>query len=343
VFSLGRAFSSSLLFIAICSVALEVDSDNEFQRMLRHVLLACAILTALIAITAVVPAFSSAWFFDEELGAQRFQGFFDSPNQVGEINMITIGAALACWNSLRSAVQRSGAAALIVVSIVLMVASDCRSAAVAMALSIAALAVWRYRLRGVFAVAAAAVILVFTASQLSPQVMLYLNRHDISTLTGRTEVMRFSLHRLMERPLLGYGFGAEGQIFQNKYFPFWDDLWTTGPRIPIHNGYLSRAVGLGGPAAFLWLFLFLRPFAAIFAEPGDRYGLKQPVVLLLVLPVLILYLSETLGGDCRYPAGVVSTLVWAVAERQRLSAKAAANTAPAAGPLSLPVAAGWWH
>jgi len=49
----------------------------------------------------------------------------------------------------------------------------------------------------------------------------------------------------------------------------------------------------------------------------------------LVLPVLILYLSETLGGDCRYPAGVVSTLVWAVAERQRLSAKAALSGATA--------------
>src|SRR5580704_5203217 len=159
--------------------------------------------------------------------------------------------------------------------------------------------------------------------------MLYVNRHDINTLTGRTEVMNFSFHRLMDRPLLGYGFGVEGQIFQNKYFPFWDDLWTTGPRIPIHNGYLSRAIGLGAPAAFLWFFLFLRPFVGIFAAPGDRYGLKKPVVLLLVLPVLILYLSETLGGDCRYPAGVVSTLVWAVAERQRLSAKAALSGATA--------------
>lgn len=329
LFSLGRAIASGLLFVAICSVALDVDNDDQFQRVLRYVVLACAILTAIIAITAVVPAFSSAWFFDEELGAQRFQGFFDSPNQVGEVNMITIGAVLACWHSLRGAARKSAAALLIVLSIVLMIVSDCRSAMVAIALSVAAVAAWRYRMRGVLAVAGCAVLLVFVASQLSPQVMLYLNRHDITTLTGRTEVMNFSLHRLMDQPLLGYGFGVEGQIFQNKYFPFWDDLWTTGPRIPIHNGYLSRAIGLGAPAAFFWLFLFLRPFVAIFAGPGDRYGLKQPVVLLLVLPVLILYLSETLGGDCRYPAGVVSTLVWAVAERQRLSAKAALSGATA--------------
>jgi hypothetical protein len=47
--------------------------------------------------------------------------------------------------------------------------------------------------------------------------------------------------------------------------------------------------------------------------------LRKPV-LLLVLPVLILYLSETLGGDCRYPAGIVITMLWAMAEKERLRA-----------------------
>ena len=328
VFSLGRAIGSSLLFVALCSIAFDVDNDDEFQRVLRYGFGACAILTVLIAVTAVVPAFSSAWFFDAELGRDRFQGIFDSPNQVGEVNMITIGAALACWSSLRALSWKIAAAALIVVSAVLLVVADSRSAAVAMVVSVAVLAFWHYRWRGAFAVIMGGALAVFAASQFSPQTLLYLTRHDVTTLTGRTEVMQFSFHRLMDSPLIGYGFGVEGQIFQNKYFPYWDDLWTTGPRIPIHNGYLSRAIGLGAPAAFLWLFLFLRPFAALFAGRDDPYGLKKPVVILLVLPVLILYLSETLGGDCRYPAGVVSTLVWAVAEKQRLRLSKADN-APA--------------
>ncbi len=302
--------------------------DDEFQHVLRYVLGACAILTVLTAVTAVVPAFSSAWFFDAELGRDRFQGIFDSPNQVGEVNMITIGAALACWSSLRALSWKIAAAALIVVSAVLLVVADSRSAAVAMVVSVAVLAFWHYRWRGAFAVIVGGALAVFAASQFSPQTLLYLTRHDVTTLTGRTEVMQFSFHRLMDSPLIGYGFGVEGQIFQNKYLPYWDDLRTTGPRIPIHNGYLSRAIGLGAPAAFLWVFLFLRPFAALFAGRDDPYDLKKPVVILLVLPVLILYLSETLGGDCRYPAGVVSTLVWAVAEKQRLRLSKADN-APA--------------
>ena len=320
IFSFGRALSSTLLFVALCSVALDVEDDDALQRMIRWVLLACAILTAIIAVTAVFPGFPSAWFRDPELGAYRLQGIFDSPNQVGEVNMITIGAALACWYSLRGAGQKIGAAVLIAISVLMMAAADSRSAAVAMALSMAALVVWRYRWRGLFGVTAAVATAVFVAGQLSPHALLYFIRGDVVTLTGRTEVMHFSLHRVMENPLLGYGFGAEGEIFRSRYFPSWEDLWTWGPRIPIHNGYLSRAVGLGAPAAFLWLFLFLRPFVALFAGRADPFGLRKPVVLLLVLPVLILYLSETLGGDCRYPAGIVSTLVWAVAEKERLRA-----------------------
>src|SRR5262249_6219571 len=156
------------------------------------------------------------------------------------------------------------------------------------------------RWRGLTAVAAGAALVVFVAGELNPHALLYLTRADVGTLTGRTEVMHFSMHRLMENPLVGYGFGVEGQIFQNRYFPSWDEIWMRGPRIPIHNVSLSRAVGLGAPAAFLWLFLFLRPFIALFTGRADPYGLRKPVVLLLALPVLILYLSETLGGDCHY-------------------------------------------
>jgi O-Antigen ligase len=323
VFSLGRAFSSSLLFVAICSVALDVDNGDEFQVVLRDVLMACAVVTAILVFVAIVPSVHSAWFLDDELGRERFQGMFESPNQVGEVNMITIGAALACWNSLRGAAWKIALAVLIAVSVCLLVVADSRSAAVAMIIGMAVVTIWRYRWRGVAATVVAGAVILFATSQLSPQALLYITRHDVSTLTGRTEVMHFSLNKLTQSPLVGYGFGVEGQIFQDKYFPFWDDLWTLGPRIPIHNGYLSRAVGLGIPAALLWVFLFGRPFVALFAGRDDPYGLKKPVVLLVVLPVLILYLSETLGGDCRYPAGLVSTLVWAVAERQRLRVKAA--------------------
>jgi O-antigen ligase len=234
--------------------------------------------------------------------------------------MITIGAALACWHSLRTVSQKIGAAVLIGVSGLMMAAADCRSAAVAMALGVAVLMVWRYRWRGLFGVSATVAIAVFVAGQLSPHALLYFIRGDVATLSGRTAVMRFSLNRVAQNPLLGYGFGAEGEIFRSRYFPSWDDLWTQGPRIPIHNGYLSRAVGLGAPAALLWLFLFLRPFVALFTRRADPCGLRKPVVMLLVLPVLILYLSETLGGDCRYPAVIVITLLWAVAEKERLRA-----------------------
>ena len=40
----------------------------------------------------------------------------------------------------------------------------------------------------------------------------------------------------------------------------------------------------------------------------------------MVLPVLILNIVETTAGDCRYAVGLLATLCWAFAERQRLGA-----------------------
>jgi O-antigen ligase len=317
-FSLGRAIAAISLFIAISAIASRATKPFDVERELRFFFIGCAILVVLLIATAIVPGLTEiAWDLDEELGGLRFSGYFDSPNQVGELAMVTIGVAIFCWPSWQANVMRIVSAAVIAISAALLLIADSRSAAAAMIVGVGAWVAWRYRRRGVLTLGLTLVALVVVASALGPQAMKYVNRHDVTSLTGRTEVWHFSMDRLAKSPLLGYGYSVEGAIFNNKYFPLWDDLWTQGPRIPIHNAYLSRAVGLGIPALLLWLFLFFRPFIFVFRTSEDPMNLK-PLALLIVLPILILSMSETLGGDCRYPAGVIMTLVWALAEVQRL-------------------------
>src|SRR5260370_26591446 len=147
-------------------------------------------VTELIGVKAVVQAFcSSAWFRDEELGRERVQGIFDSPNQVGEVNMITIGAALACWNSMRGAGWKIAVALLIAVSVALMVVADSRSSAVAIVVSMAALAIWHYRWRGVFAVMAGAAPAGLRARPLKPQAPLFFNPPHVAPLTRAARVL----------------------------------------------------------------------------------------------------------------------------------------------------------
>ena len=87
----------------------------------------------------------------------------------------------------------------------------------------------------------------------------------------------------------------------------------------IHNGYLSRAVGVGLPATVFWLFFFLRPMVLAFRPQrlDHPWRLKQ-VFLLVIVPILILNMVETTAGDCRYAVGLLATLSWGFAERQRL-------------------------
>jgi hypothetical protein len=59
----------------------------------------------------------------------------------------------------------------------------------------------------------------------------------------------------------------------------------------------------------------------------DPWNLKQ-LFFLIVVPFLILNFTESTVGDCRYAVGMIATLCWALAERQRLSS----HQRPAAVP-----------
>jgi len=60
---------------------------------------------------------------------------------------------------------------------------------------------------------------------------------------------------------------------------------------------------------------------------------------LIVVPFLVLNFTESTVGDCRYAVGMIATLCWALAERQRLTMKerpavAAPNQTIIATPIS---------
>jgi hypothetical protein len=65
------------------------------------------------------------------------------------------------------------------------------------------------------------------------------------------------------------------------------------------------------------MFFFMRPWLALLWRKDDPWNLK-PLFFLVVVPILVLDLTEA-TGDCRYAVGMIATLCWALAERQRLS------------------------
>jgi len=332
-YTAARVLAAILLFVISVKLASDIKGVKDIERLLKWMMIGLAVVWAGLAAMLVAAPHDLAWSDELMSGMVRFRGFFGSPNQVGEVTLATVCAGTILWSSA------SGRGKVLLgiemaTAIVLGALADSRSPFVGVAVGGFAYMFWRYRLRALPVCVVLAVLVFAAATQIAPD---YFTRGEVSTLTGRTDVWRFAVEKIKERPLTGWGFEVEGQILQSKYFPVWWGPWEEGPHSSLHSGYLSRAVGLGVPAFAFWVFFFLRPWFWLFRRGDDPWQLKR-VFLLVVLPVLILNIVETTAGDCRYAVGLLATLCWAFAERQRLGAIDAGRAQPRlANILAAPV------
>jgi O-antigen ligase len=269
-------------------------------------------------------------------GIDRFRGILGNPNAVGGLMLITVGPALVCWRGATQA-RKVLLASLMIIAAALALEADSRSPFVGLALGCGLYVLWQYRGRGA-AWLAAFVILVLIAGSVGGGLSSHFARGEVTTLTGRTDVWAFAIQKIWQRPLTGYGYEVNGSILNNKYFPIWYGPWDLGPHSSLHDGYLAVLVGVGIPATALWLFIVLRPWVFLFRQKDDPWGLK-PMALLVVLPLLVLNLTEVVLGDFGSAEGVLFGLAWALGERYRELALAQIRVTRQKEVESLPSAA----
>jgi O-antigen ligase len=334
IYSLGRLFSSLLLISAVCVLAFEVSGKEDIARLLRNFFIGCSILVALLAASYVLLPHDITFASPEALdvngnpipgmisessgGISRFVGIFTQPNEVGSLVLVTIAVGVAYWMSATRRVK-VGMAAIMTTALVLGVLSDSRSSMGAMVIGVSLFFLWKYRWRAILVGSGAFLVAAFVLVMMFSNARTYIERGDVSTLTGRTEVWSYAIEQVKESPLLGYGYQVEGAIYDLRYFPIWYGPWDEGPRSSIHENYLGHMVGVGIPATLLWLFVLLRPWVALFRGDEDPWGLK-PLALLIVIPCLIVNFAESSAGDGSYCDGLIFMLCWAIAERARMQA-----------------------
>ncbi|MGO9055772.1 MAG: O-antigen ligase family protein [Candidatus Binataceae bacterium] len=311
-YSFARVTAALLILVLLIKLVSEVKDSKDLERLFKWLLVGLGVVWIALAATLVAVPHDVAWSYELD-GMFRFRGLFGSPNQVGEVTLATVGAAAVAWPGV-SRRQKVWLGLEVAVAVALGALADSRSPFVGLAVGGLLYLLWRYRLRAVPVLVAAAIAVFSIGSQVAPD---YFTRGEVSTLTGRTDVWRFAVQEIKRRPLLGYGYEVEGQILQSKYFPIWWGPWDEGPHSTLHNGYLSRAVGIGVPALAFWFFFFLRPWVWLFRQRDDPWHLKR-IFLLVIVPTLVLNLVESTAGDCRYAVGLLATLCWGFAERQRL-------------------------
>lgn len=313
-YSTARILAAILMFMAIVKIARAVANREDIEKLLSWYLVGTGIVWAVILVSSVLMSHDVVWDVEEMTGLVRLRGIYGSPNQIGEIALATMGVGLVIWSRI-GGWKRWLLAAQMIAAFVLAGLADSRSPFVGLAVGGLLYLVWRYRLRAVPIIVALGVVGFILVAQLNPE---YLNRGDVTSLTGRTDIWKFAIQKIEQRPLIGYGFEVEGEIMKAHDFPIWWGPWEDGPRSSLHSDYLSKAVSLGIPALLFWVFFFIRPWIALMRRKDDPWNLK-PLFFLVVVPILLLDFTEGTAGDCRYAVGMIATLCWALAERQRLA------------------------
>jgi O-antigen ligase len=312
-YSTARVLAAILMFMAIVKIARAVANREDIERLLTWYLIGTGIVWFVILICTATMSSDLMWDVEEMTGMVRLRAIYGSPNEVGEIALATICVGMVVWKAAHGW-KRAILAAQMAVALALGVLADSRSPFVGIAVGGLLYLIWKYRFRAVPIIFALGVAGFSLVNFVNPE---YLNRGDVASLTGRTDIWKFAVEKIKQRPLIGYGFEVEGQILQAHDFPIWWGPWEEGPRSSLHSEYLSKAVSLGVPALAFWMFFFMRPWLALLRRKDDPWNLK-PLFFLIVVPILILDITESTAGECRYAVGMIATLCWALAERQRL-------------------------
>ncbi|HXN87407.1 MAG TPA: O-antigen ligase family protein [Candidatus Binataceae bacterium] len=318
-YSIGRLAESVVLFAALGSIALKVNQPRDFDKVLGHYLIACAVVVAMMGASAVLLPRSITWAVPVLAadGVERFKSVFSGPNEVGGVMLFTVGPAILYWNKV-SRFKKILLAVMMAIAVGCTALADSRSPFVGLGAGCLGYVLWRYRLRGVLVLGVLGVLGIGVALLFGKNLVAdYVQRGDVTTLTGRTELWQFVIASIKANPIMGYGYQTAGAIFGSKYFPIWWGPWDLGPQSSIHNEYLNHMVGVGVPATILWVFIIVRPWVSIFREKEDPWHLKA-ATFLIAIPLLIDSLTEAAIGDFAGLPGVTFGLFWVIAERYRI-------------------------
>ncbi len=303
--SLGRFITLVLVLAGVCNIASRIRNEDDLHNLLDIYLRTAA---ALVWVNLLAEPFKIGWVFDDEGGLYRFVGFTAQPNLIGQLMAVTIEAGLLHWSRCK---WKAWLGLTMIVALIMGIMADSRTPFVCLSVAIAAWLAYKHGLKGRLAGLALLTVLLLLKSSSNP----YISR-GMDTYNGRSLYWAYEEHKIAQNPLFGYGYAIEGLLFDNRDFPIWNadfDLHST-----LQNSYLSLCVGIGIIATGAFLFLFLRPWVALFMHRNSNKTLKS-LFFLIVLPALVYGISESGIESPKSLDGLLLFISWLLAERYRKS------------------------
>ncbi|MFY9397536.1 MAG: O-antigen ligase family protein [Desulfomonilia bacterium] len=252
-----------------------------------------------------------AWWW---AAPDRLQGFMSHPNTLGGFCMVSYPILL--WEYTRRGVV--GKSLIAVMALMLLGMHILSGSRTTLAASLAGFALWQVILNRKALFILVVSLILFGGYFLMQSRLPSFERQEssqITYLTGRTEFWTGSVALAMERPILGYGYGVEGKVWEDPRFQSEKvRLWLGSAKSSLHNGYLSVLIGLGTVGLVLWLAALFPPVLGVVSAPVSP---SKAVILVILMQVLMVNLFETVITTSRTLESITFWVFWTLAIRYR--------------------------
>jgi len=301
-----RSFSFIALFGFLLGLHFWLQDEQKFERVLQILFLLVSFFVIINAMAMLILP-GRVWWGEEN---NRFQGLWGHPNTMGSFCMISYPVML--WEYPRSTFVKKSMIILLMVALIYMhLLTGSRASIIATFLGIF---VWFFVQKkkikiilflGIIAILALSIV------QFRPSSFQREQGAGFTDLTGREKFWQGSYTLLMERPILGFGYGVEGKIWQDpRFYESKITLWSGSAKTSLHNGYLSIAVGLGIVSFFIWCIILLFPSWQSISLPWNDY---KAFVYTVMIMCLVLNFFESVIGGTSDPVAILFWIAWVFA------------------------------
>jgi len=136
------------------------------------------------------------------------------------------------------------------------------------------------------------------------------------TLSGRDELWQGAWIMFQQQPILGYGYGVEAKIWEGQnLFSMEDRFFIASAQQPLHNGFISIAVGTGIVGLSIWLYILFLPIQRSRQNKSENMVDYKAFIMVSITMILITNLTESFLTGYHTFGDIVFWFSWIIANK----------------------------
>ncbi|MBK7107166.1 MAG: O-antigen ligase family protein [Ignavibacteriae bacterium] len=309
-YSLDQKFTfirAGLLFAVFCFLLgfhIWLQEGENLKKGLNSlfVLVSVIIFATLIGIV-IIP--SRVWWWK----LPRLVGLWEHPNTYGSFSMLSYPILIWKFYSIKSN-KKYFIIVIILINLGLHILTGSRTTLLASSVGVLIWLLLEKNWVKLFSLSIIIGIFLILLLNFSPSSFKRNETSEITDLSSREDIWNSAEIFIKEKPILGYGFGVEGKIFQDELkVDLEGSFIERSVRQSLHNGYLSILVGGGILGLLLWLIVLL--FPSIFTITA-AFSPEKAYAFYTFITIFITNFVESALTGYSLPSDIFFWLAWTI-------------------------------